>query len=84
MTKPKRLSPEYEEEVHRAIFDIDSLVSASHLLPRSTIRAAMRDVIRAAINRSIGKAEVKLASSIDEKFKAGGASLVERVDNTSA
>lgn len=60
MTKPKRLAPEYEDEVQRAIFDIDSLVSAAHLLPRATLRAAMRDVIRGAINRSVGKAEVNI------------------------
>lgn len=63
MTRPKKLDPQYEEEIEHAIFDLISLQLASHLLPRTTIQAAMRDVVRGAINRSVSKAQIELLES---------------------
>lgn len=63
MTRAKKLDAQYEEEIEHAVFDLISLQMASHLLPRTTIQAAMRDVVRGAINRSISKAQIELLES---------------------
>lgn len=79
MTRPKKLAPEYEAEVDRAVIDLVSLSAASHLISQSTVKAAMRDVVRGAVDRSIAKLRTNVAFL--DKLEAA---VKERVDNSNA